>query len=102
MVTHPLLAVGLLLILGYWGGRVANAVKLPRISGYVVVGVLLSPSFSNILSRQLIDKDLNIITEIAIGIIAYSIGGSLVYNRLRRLGKIYYGSLFLRLLVPLF
>ena len=87
MVTHPLLAVGLLLILGYWGGRAANAVKLPRVSGYVVVGMLLSPSFSNILSYRLIDKDLNIITEIAIGIIAYSIGGSLVYKRLKRLGK---------------
>lgn len=87
MVTHPILAVGILLILGYWGGRIANSVKLPRISGYVVVGMLLSPSFSNILSHRLIDEDLYIITEMALGIIAYSIGGSLVYNRLKRLGK---------------
>jgi Kef-type K+ transport system membrane component KefB len=87
MVTHPLLAVGILLILGYWGGRAANAVKLPRISGYVVVGMLLSPSFSNILSRQMVDRDLYVITEMALGIICYSIGGSLIYNRLRRLGK---------------
>ncbi|HDH99011.1 MAG TPA: sodium:proton antiporter [Deltaproteobacteria bacterium] len=87
MVTHPILAVGLLLILGYWGGRAANAVKLPRVSGYVVVGMLLSPSFSNILSRQLVDRDLYVITEMALGIICYSIGGSLVYKRLKRLGK---------------
>ncbi|MBW1916898.1 MAG: cation:proton antiporter [Deltaproteobacteria bacterium] len=88
MISHPLLAVGLLLILGYWGGRAANAINLPRISGYLVAGMLLSPSFSNILSRRVIDEDLYIITEIALGIIAYSIGGSLVYERLKRLGKI--------------
>ncbi len=87
MVTHPLLAVGLLLILGYWGGRAANALKLPRVSGYLVAGMLLSPSFSNILSRRLIDRDLYIITEMALGIIAYTIGGSLVFERLKRLGK---------------
>ncbi len=87
MITQPLIAVGLLLILGWWGGRAANALKLPRVSGYLVAGILLSPSLTNLLSRQLIVKDLNILTEMALGVIAYAIGGSLVYERLKRLGK---------------
>jgi len=87
MITHPLLAVGLLLILGYLGGRAANALKLPRVSGYLVAGMLFSPSFFNILSSQLIDRDLYVITEMALSIIAYSIGGSLVLDRLKRVGK---------------
>ncbi|MBW1678224.1 MAG: cation:proton antiporter [Deltaproteobacteria bacterium] len=87
MITHPLLAVGLLLILGYMGGRAANALRLPRVSGYLVAGMLFSPSFFNILSSQLIDRDLYVITEMALSIIAYSIGGSLVLNRLKRVGK---------------
>ncbi|NOQ95892.1 MAG: sodium:proton antiporter [Desulfobacterales bacterium] len=87
MIAHPLLAVGLLLILGYLGGRAANALKLPRVSGYLVVGMLFSPSFFNILSSQLVDKDLYVITEMALSIIAYSIGGSLVIKRLKRVGK---------------
>lgn len=86
MITHPLLGIGLLLVLGYWGGRAANAVKLPRVSGYLVAGMLLSPSFFNVLARRLIDQELCIVTEIALSIIAYSIGGSLVYDRLKRLG----------------
>ena len=64
MVRQPLLAVGLLLILGYLGGRAANAVKLPRVSGYLLAGMLLSPSISNILSRQLINRDLYIISNL--------------------------------------
>ncbi len=87
MIDTPLLAVGMLMLFAFWGGRIANAVKLPRVSGYLLSGILLSPSISGILSWQLVDRDLQIITEIALSIIAYSIGGSLDYHRLKHLGK---------------
>jgi len=86
MLTFPLLAVGLLLILGYWGGRAANLIKLPRVSGYLAIGILLSPSTFNILDRQLVNEDLYVVTEMALAIIAYTIGGSLVIQELKRLG----------------
>jgi Kef-type K+ transport system membrane component KefB len=87
MVSNPLLAVGLLLIFGYWGGRAANALQLPRVSGYLIAGVLLSPSLSHIFTRQLVDQDLNVVTEMALGIIAYLIGGSLILKRMKHLGR---------------
>jgi Kef-type K+ transport system membrane component KefB len=87
MITHPLLAVGILLILGWAGGRAANALGMPRVTGYLLVGLLLGPSLFQVFPRRLIDKDLYVITEMALGIIAYSIGGSLVYERLQRLGR---------------
>jgi Kef-type K+ transport system membrane component KefB len=87
MVTSPLLAVGLLLIFGYWGGRAANALQLPRVSGYLIAGVLLSPSISGIFTRQMVDHDLQVVTEMALGIIAYLIGGSLVLERMKHLGR---------------
>lgn len=86
MFTFPLLAVGLLLILGYWGGRAANLVKLPRVSGYLAIGILLSPSTFNILDRQLVNEDLYVVTEMALAVIAYTIGGSLLIQELKRLG----------------
>ncbi len=87
MITHPLLAVGILLILGWTGGRAANALGLPRVTGYLVAGLLFGPALLHVFPRRLIDKDLYVITEMALGIIAYSIGGSLVYDRLKRLGR---------------
>jgi len=87
MVNHCLLAIGLLLLVGYWAGRAANAVKLPRVTGYLIAGLLLGPSASGILCRSLVDQDLHSITELALSVIAYSIGGSLVYHRLKRLGR---------------
>jgi Kef-type K+ transport system membrane component KefB len=87
MIDQPLIAVGLLLLLGWWGGRAANALKLPRVSGYLVAGMLASPSLTGLFTRQVVVQDFAILTDIALGVIAYSIGGSLVYNRLKRLGK---------------
>jgi Kef-type K+ transport system membrane component KefB len=87
MIAHPLLAVGLLLILGYLVGRAANVLKLPRVSGYLVAGMLLGPSLFNVLSSHLVGKDLYVIIEITLSIIAYSIGGSLALDRLKRVGR---------------
>jgi len=49
--------------------------------------VLLSPSISHIFTHQLVDQDLHVVTEMALGIIAYLIGGSLVLNRMKHLGR---------------
>lgn len=85
--AHPLLFMGILLLGGYAGGRAASALKLPRLSGYIVTGMLLSPSITGILSRELLDHGLGIITEIALGIIAFSIGGALDMEKVKKLGN---------------
>jgi len=85
--SHPLLHIGLLLLCGYVGGKIANLMKAPRVSGYIVAGVLLSPSFVGVFHEELVKEDLVIITDMALGIIAFSIGGTLELTRLKRLGK---------------
>ncbi|MCP3678497.1 MAG: sodium:proton antiporter [Deltaproteobacteria bacterium] len=87
--SHALVQIGLLLLFGYLGGRVANYFDFPRVSGYIVIGVVLSPSVSGLFHEELVREDLAIITDIALGIIAFSIGGSLELKNLRRL----YGSI---------
>ncbi len=85
--SHPLLAIGLLLLCGYLGGRLANRIKFPRISGYIVAGLLLSSSVTGIIPLDLVEDNLFIIIDIALSIIAYAIGGSLSVSKLKRLGK---------------
>ncbi|MFV1957547.1 MAG: cation:proton antiporter, partial [bacterium] len=72
---------------GYAGGKVANALKAPRVSGYIVTGMILSPSILGIFQLDLVREDLSIITDIALGIIAFSIGGALEFSKIKRLGK---------------
>jgi len=87
ILLHPLLYLGILLLGGYAGGRAAKALNLPRLSGYIVVGMAFSPSITGILDRQLLDHGLGIITDIALGIIAFSIGGALDLEKIRKLGN---------------
>ncbi|MGA1842327.1 MAG: cation:proton antiporter [bacterium] len=84
---NPLLAVGILIIIGYLGGMAAKKVKFPRISGYIFIGMLLGVSFLNIISQEIIHGGLNIITDITLGIIAYLVGGSLSLESLKRVRR---------------
>ncbi|MDA3822871.1 MAG: cation:proton antiporter [Bacteroidales bacterium] len=84
---HPLVYIGLLLLLSYTGGKAANYFKAPRVTGYLVIGVLLSPSLLGLFHESLIKEDLTLVTEIALSIIAFSIGGSLNLIKLKKLGK---------------
>ena len=85
--AHPLFYLGILILCGYAGGRAAHALNLPRITGYILAGMLLSPSTTGILGAGVLENDLSLITDIALGIIAFSIGGTLEFGKLRKLGK---------------
>ena len=66
---HPLFHIGLLLLCGYVGGKIANLLKAPRVSGYIVTGMLLSPSILGVFYEELVKDYLAIITDMALGII---------------------------------
>jgi Kef-type K+ transport system membrane component KefB len=78
-------AVGVLLLCGYFGGRLARKLKLPTISGYIVAGLLLGPSILNIVPDT-IDAFLKPIPYLALGLIALAIGSQLSFRTLKSLG----------------
>ncbi|MBW1791920.1 MAG: cation:proton antiporter [Deltaproteobacteria bacterium] len=84
---HPLVYMGLLLLLSYVGGRLANLLKAPRVSGYLVTGMILSPSVLGLFHERLVKEELTLITDIALAIIAFSIGGGLGLAKMKRLGR---------------
>ncbi len=79
-----ILAIGIIVVVGFFGGLAVGKLKFPRITGYIIIGILLSPSLLNIIPKEAVEN-LNIITDIALGIIAYLIGGSLHWENLRKL-----------------
>ena len=91
MTTDLALAIGVMLIAGFLGGVVMRKLKFPRVTGYIVVGVLLSPSVLGSLGLDFLSKatvdSLGIITNVALGIVAYVIGSSLRMESLRKLGR---------------
>lgn len=86
MEMNLVLAIGIIVVIGFFGGLAAERLRFPRITGYIVIGMLLSPSLLNIISGASI-KNLDIMTDIALGIVAFLIGGGLHLASLRKLGR---------------
>lgn len=84
MVNNLILAIGIMIIIGFFGGLVAHRFNFPRVTGYIVVGIVISPTLTGVIPESTV-VDLEIFTSIALGIIAYSIGGSLRLEKIRRL-----------------
>ena len=85
----PLFHIGHLLIFGFAGGRIAHYFNFPKVSGYIITGMIRSPSVTNFFQENVIRDELSIITYIALGIIAFTIRGSLIIKSLKKL----YGSI---------
>ena len=86
-MTHPILLIlGFIILTGFYLGRNMRFIKLPSIIGYMLLGVVLGSSLLNILSDVLLDN-LDFISSIALGFVAFSIGLELKISHLRRLGK---------------
>jgi Kef-type K+ transport system membrane component KefB len=81
-----LLALGLILAVGFIGGTISRRVNLPTITGYVVVGLLLGPTVSGAVEAQAV-VSLDWVTGLSLGVIAYLIGASLRMDTIRSLGK---------------
>ncbi len=78
-----LFALGFLLIAGTVGGRVAAFFGLPRLTGYLAVGVLSGPHGIGLFGRDEV-QDLTLVNSLALAIIALQAGAELTLAMLRR------------------
>jgi Kef-type K+ transport system membrane component KefB len=82
---HAILSVGILLLAGYFLGKLFETIKLPAITGYILAGLVLGNSFTGIISTHM-GRSLSSITEIALGFIALTIGGEFSIAKIRQTG----------------
>lgn len=82
----PMLLVGLLLLIGFIFGEIAQRLKFPKITGYIIAGVLLNPQLCHFIPANMPDRT-NGVENLALSFITFSIGGSLYYKELKKLGK---------------
>lgn len=81
-----LLKLSITILVGILGGRVANYCKLPSVSGYIVAGLFIGPSFVNLINTQDV-VSFNIITEVALAAIAFGIGNEFLMADMKKVGK---------------
>src|SRR5690606_31400936 len=81
------IALGFMLIAAFVGGKVAVRARLPRISGYLLVGMVLGPHVSNLLTGDMLQAT-KTIEGVAVTLIALTAGGELRTTWLRQKARI--------------
>ncbi|WP_282036537.1 cation:proton antiporter [Saccharicrinis aurantiacus] len=79
---NVLLDIGVLLILGYTAGWMLNKIGLPKIVGYILVGVALSPNTSHLIGQDTIETTKPLM-DICLAFIAFEVGGALKWSKIK-------------------
>jgi Kef-type K+ transport system membrane component KefB len=81
-LSYPLLFGGLLVV-GMLGGEVARRFRLPRIIGYVVVGLAVAPLAERLNMKPLIEEA-RIFVDLALGLVLFDLGRRMDLTWMRR------------------
>ena len=81
-----LLVIGIAMAAGLLVSRAVRLLKLPNVTAFLVAGLLIGPCIANLITREQVES-MHVITEVALGFIAYAIGGEFKLSYLKKIGK---------------
>jgi Kef-type K+ transport system membrane component KefB len=80
--VNELTSVGIILLISLLAGHLVKFVKIPEVTGYIVAGLVLGPSFLGWIGTHNV-AGLGILSEVALGLILFSIGSIFRFDRFR-------------------
>ena len=86
LVYETLLVLSFILLLGMYAGKLFERFRLPHITGYILVGVLFGFLLVSLDIEHHV-SELNVVSSIALGFIAFNIGSELEFGKLKKSGK---------------
>ncbi|RLD18070.1 MAG: cation:proton antiporter [Caldiserica bacterium] len=86
---NSLFIIGIVVILGIISGEIFKKIKIPRVVGYILIGVLTGKSILRFIDEGYIEK-FSILTFFILGVIGFLIGGELKKDVFKRYGKSIY------------
>ncbi|MBU0571821.1 MAG: cation:proton antiporter [Candidatus Omnitrophica bacterium] len=91
---NAILFIGIIVFVGFIFGEIAEKIRLPKVAGYIVAGVLMDPEIWTFIPANFM-RHADIVTNVALSFITFSIGGSIFYPHIKKLGK---GIIYITLL----
>jgi Kef-type K+ transport system membrane component KefB len=82
---NEILSVGLILLAALVAGHLAQLLRAPEVTGYLIIGVLIGPAGFDFISHENL-KTLAFLSEIALGLILFGIGSIFEASHFRRVG----------------
>ncbi len=81
-----ILCLGIILVGAIVAEKIVNYIKLPAITSYILLGILLGPYALNIMGEGLMASS-ELLSNIVLGFIAFHIGKNFSLENFRRIGK---------------
>jgi len=78
--------IGIIIIAGFVLGELADKLHLPKVTGYIIAGILLSPPIAPFVSDSFVEHT-KIVTNISLSIITFSVGGTLSISKIKNEGR---------------
>lgn len=70
---NTLLSAGLILLLGFVGARLLKYIRLPSVTAFLIVGILIGPHILNIVTEEIFTAS-DFFSNLVLGVIAFSLG----------------------------
>jgi len=82
---NEIVSLGMILLLALLAGHLVQILRLPEVTGYILAGIVLGPSVLGWVSAENLQA-LGVFSEVALGLILFSIGSVFEYRLLLRFG----------------
>lgn len=79
------LYLGIAMTAGLIFNRIVKKFNLPNVTGYLLAGLIAGPYVLNLIPNEAVEQ-MSIITNVALGFIAFSIGGSFQISNIKAIG----------------
>jgi Kef-type K+ transport system membrane component KefB len=84
--VNSLSAIGAILLLALVAGHLVKALRIPEVTGYIIAGVVVGPFGLGLVTHENIES-LSVFSEVALGLILFSIGSVFDLSRFREFGR---------------
>ena len=83
---NTILGLGFILIAGLFSARLINKIKFPSVTAYLLLGIIIGPSLFGLVSEEILSAS-GLISNIVLGMIAFSIGQNFSLDNFHKIGK---------------
>jgi Kef-type K+ transport system membrane component KefB len=82
---NELTSIGVILLLALLAGHVVKFLHIPEVTGYIIAGIIIGPSVLRLVTGDTLQA-IGIFSDVALGLILFSIGSIFEFNKFRQIG----------------